>query len=354
MSATAFSPLIRYNLVIQDSSLGFSMRDVIIIGGGLGGLGAAYTLQERGIPYTLIDYRPRLGGSIGSKTVAGFTYDTGRMLTFDRQDAPLYQRLGLTDALAVAREDEVGTWFAFTSGQQVLVDTLTKPLTGKILWRMAVTSVGGFDKIARAKGAPPFCVCLENGTVLDAQALIVATPAVHAARMFRSLSQAASTVLENYRYDSIARLNLGYRLEDVRGKLPDAPAQDYYPLTYIHQLFGEGRAPDGCILIQAGVRYDPAKGIAPESNGDIAGGFAALYGLPETPLFEQVSAWEYDEPLMWLDEDFPARMARLRYALPDGVAVAGSDYINPHYPRPTLAERVESGMAAAERVLAAL
>lgn len=330
------------------------MRDIIIIGAGLGGLGAAYTLQQRGIPYTLIDYRPRFGGSVGSYTEAGFTYDSGRSATFDRQDAPLYERLDLVHELSVVREDGVGTWFAFNRGQQILVDALARPLTGKILWRMAVTSVGEFDKSARAKGAPPFCVCLENGTVLDASALIVATPAVQAARMFRSLSAAASSLLENYRYDSIARLNIGYRLDDVRGKIPDTPAQDYYPLTYITKLFGEGRAPEGCMLVQAGVRYDPAKGIAPDSNGDIVGEFAALFGLPETPLFEHVSRWEYDEPLMWLDDDFPARMEKLRYALPQGVAVAGSDYINPHYPRPTLAERVESGIAAAERVLAAL
>lgn len=333
------------------------MRDVVIIGGGLGGLGAAYALQQHGVPYTLIDYRPRLGGSIGSRAKAGFIYDTGRMFTPDRQDLPLYERLDLVDALAVALEDETATWFAFWHGQQTLVDTLVAPLAGNHLLRMAVTSVGMFDKAARAKGAPPFCVCLENGTVLDAAALVVATPAFHASRIFRSLSQAASALLENYRYDSIARLNLGYRWEDVRGKIPSTPPADY-PLTYINKLWGgdprSGRAPDGCVLIQAGVRYDPAKGVAPHSNGDLAGEFAALFGLPETPLFEEVCLWDYDEPLMWLDDDFPARMERLRYALPDGVSVAGSDYINPRYPRPTLAERVESGFAAAQRVMAAL
>jgi protoporphyrinogen oxidase len=332
------------------------MRDVVIIGGGLGGLGAAYALQQRGVPYTLIDYRPRLGGSVGSHTVAGFTYDMARMYTFDRQDDPLYRQLGLTDALAVAREDDIGTWFTFWRGQQVLVDALTQPLTGKRLLRMAVTSVGMFDKAARAKGAPSFCVCLENGTVIDAAAIIVATPAVHAARMFRSLSQAAATVLEQHRYDSIARLNIGYRASDVRGKLPNTPP-DEYPLTYIHTVWGGDarlpRVPEGCVLVQAGVRYDPAKGIAPDSNGDVVGEFAALFGLPETPLFEAVTTWDYDEPLMWLDDDFEARMARLRYALPAGVAVAGSDYLSPRWPRLSLAERVESGVKAAEHVLQA-
>lgn len=329
------------------------MRDVIIIGGGLGGLAAAYVLQNKGIPYTLIELKGRVGGSIGSGCSAGFRYDTGRMLTLDGPGDPLFATLRLGDALVPVRQDADGDWSAFKDGQQALIDALARPLTGRILYRMAVTSVGEFDAAARAKGAPRFCVCLENGTMLDASGLVIAAPARHAERILRSLSPAAAALLEDYRYDTIARLNIGYTLADVGRRVPKVPPASY-PLTYIHRVMLPSRTPEGGMLLQAGIRFDPNKGLVPEANGDAAGAFAALFGLPEAPLFEHVSQWPDDEPLMWLDNDFRTRLERLSYALPDGVAAAGSDYVATGDHRPTLAERVKSGFDAAERVAARL
>lgn len=329
------------------------MRDVVIVGGGLSGIAAAYVLQARGVPYTIIELKPRLGGSVGSSHAAGFTFDCGRMLTQDRPDDPLFAQLGLAEALVTARADDAGLWTAFRGGQQTLVDVLTRPLTGQILYRMAVTSAGEFDAAARAKGAPRFCVCLENGTVIDCRALIVAAPARHAERIMRSLSPAAAAALDDYRYDSIARLNIGYRAADVRGRLPEVPPEAY-PLTYIHTLTFPSRVPGRSVLIQAGIRFDPSKGLSPETHGDVTGAFAALFKLPEAPVFDHVELWPEDEPLMWLDDDFAARMEGLNYALPDGAAVAGSDYVVTGDHRPTLAERIQSGFDAAARVLRAL
>lgn len=329
------------------------MRQVVIIGGGLSGTAAAFALQARGIPYVIVEMQPRLGGSVLSGRSAGFVYDTARMLTLDLLDDSVFAQLHLDGALFAAREDDDGQWTAFRDGQKALIDALARPLTGQTLYRMAATSAGEFDTASRAKGAPRFCVCLENGTLLDAAGLIVAVPAVHAERILRSLRPQAASLLDHYRYDSIARINLGYREQDIHGRLPaTAPAE--YPLTYIHTLSMPSRVPDGGILIQAGIRFDRAKGLTPETGGDAAGAFAALFGLPDAPLFEHVSIWPEDEPLMWLDDDFASRMERLRYALPDGAAVAGSDYVVTGDHRPTLADRVRSGFAAAEQVMAAL
>lgn len=40
------------------------MRDVVIIGGGLSGLAAAYELEKHNVDYTLIEVKRELGGSI--------------------------------------------------------------------------------------------------------------------------------------------------------------------------------------------------------------------------------------------------------------------------------------------------
>ena len=53
------------------------MPRVVIIGGGISGLSAAYYLSKRGIPSTLIESRPRLGGVIQTEQVEGCTLEAG-------------------------------------------------------------------------------------------------------------------------------------------------------------------------------------------------------------------------------------------------------------------------------------
>jgi protoporphyrinogen oxidase len=56
--------------------------DVLILGGGLAGLSTAHHLGERGVRSRLVvEAKPRVGGTAGSTTVGGFTFDyTGHLL----------------------------------------------------------------------------------------------------------------------------------------------------------------------------------------------------------------------------------------------------------------------------------
>lgn len=51
--------------------------EIIVIGGGLGGLSAAIHLAAAGVPVRLIEQRPVLGGKAGEIHKAGFRWDTG-------------------------------------------------------------------------------------------------------------------------------------------------------------------------------------------------------------------------------------------------------------------------------------
>lgn len=53
------------------------MAKVVIIGGGISGLSAAYFLAKRGIGSTIFESRPRLGGVIQTEHVAGCTLEAG-------------------------------------------------------------------------------------------------------------------------------------------------------------------------------------------------------------------------------------------------------------------------------------
>jgi oxygen-dependent protoporphyrinogen oxidase len=46
---------------------------VIIIGGGITGLAAAYELSVRQVPFTLLESSPRAGGLIQNEHADGFT-----------------------------------------------------------------------------------------------------------------------------------------------------------------------------------------------------------------------------------------------------------------------------------------
>jgi protoporphyrinogen/coproporphyrinogen III oxidase len=77
------------------------MSDVIVIGGGIAGLAAAYELHTRGVRFTLLEAGPRLGGVILTEHVDGFTIDGGPDALLVQKPAAieLCRELGLGDRL---------------------------------------------------------------------------------------------------------------------------------------------------------------------------------------------------------------------------------------------------------------
>src|SRR5436190_22829684 len=77
------------------------MPDVILVGGGISGLAAAYELNRRGISFVVMERAPKPGGVIFSETIDGFTIDAGPdSLLIQKPDGiRLCQELGLGDRL---------------------------------------------------------------------------------------------------------------------------------------------------------------------------------------------------------------------------------------------------------------
>ena len=75
--------------------------EVIIVGGGIAGLAAAYELQRRGVPFRLFERSPRLGGVIVSERIGAFTFDAGPDALLVQKPAAitLCRELGLGDRL---------------------------------------------------------------------------------------------------------------------------------------------------------------------------------------------------------------------------------------------------------------
>ncbi|HEV3330807.1 MAG TPA: protoporphyrinogen oxidase [Bryobacteraceae bacterium] len=75
------------------------MPGVVIIGGGISGLSAAYYLAKRGVPSTILEPRPRLGGVIQTEHIDGCTVEAGPDSFISAKPAALelIGELGLAD-----------------------------------------------------------------------------------------------------------------------------------------------------------------------------------------------------------------------------------------------------------------
>jgi protoporphyrinogen oxidase len=303
------------------------MRDVVIIGGGLTGLSAAWELEQRGLGYTLVEVKGRLGGSLRTVRENGFVVDTGAFRFEPAIAGPYLNELGLADALVPD-----GNQVLFRDGTQMLIDALAKRITQPAMMRMAVSSLGRIE-------GDRLGVCLENGLMLDAAALVVTAPARYAEHMLRSLQPEVAYRLFDYRYDSVARVSLGYRIADV-GSIPPAPPEDYGLLSW-QTTTHPSRVPEGCLLLQAQIRLPVEDVVEPDLPLQIA----ALMHWPLNPLVARADLWKEADSLTREQPTHRANMDAIDALLPPDVALAGSDYR-----ARTLDQRVADGRAAAVKV----
>ena len=148
----------------------------LVIGAGLSGLAAAHELRRRGLPCTLIELRKRAGGSFISERLDGFVLDAGPLAHERDPRDPLPGLPWPEEAFFALQQQEGGRLlYALHEGSEALIRALTPGLpAGALLTRLAVSSLGLVGS--------GFAICLENGMVLTAPALILAVPAQQAGR----------------------------------------------------------------------------------------------------------------------------------------------------------------------------
>src|ERR1035441_677204 len=120
------------------------MSRVVIIGGGISGLSAAYYLAKGGVPSTIVESRPRLGGVIQTDSVEGCTLEAGpdSFLSAKPAGLELIRELGLADQV-IGSNDHLrityirkrGRLIPMPDGLMMMVPTrilplLTTPLLG--------------------------------------------------------------------------------------------------------------------------------------------------------------------------------------------------------------------------------
>ena len=306
---------------------------VMVIGGGISGLAAAFELERLGVDYTLIEVKGRLGGSVVSARSGGWVLDGGPFVLQRTRPWPLLASLGLDDALyTVARLPDGTEQVAFKIGTQTLVDALAARLQrGRILTRMAVSTLGAVGS--------RFSVCMENGMVYDADALIVAAPARFAERMFYTFVPEISLRLLRFRYDTITRVSLGFAADAIR--LPPVSPPD---LGFALRRWTDSphRVPPGHVLVQIGVRFPLAQTTADALAQEVC----RSHKWHAEPVITRADYWPESHALNPHAPEHAALMDEIDVLLPARVALVGSDYRARRFE-----DRLSQAIDAARRVI---
>lgn len=315
------------------------MRDVVVIGGGLTGLAAACELSQHELDVTLIEVKRQLGGSIQTIQQKNSILDSSAFAIHDSLDRDWLEALELSDAIFPLADDVI----AFKAGTGSLIKALQSKITATRLMRMAVSSIGTLKNGG-------YSICMENGLMFDAKALILAIPARYAERMFYGYINSITEQLLDYHYDNVSRVSLVCNTKKMRSHIANPPDMAY---TFIHRTSHPSRVPDGYTLLQFGIRIAPQR---LSSNEALVKFLCEQFKLPQ-PLTWHVAHWSEADPISCYEDDHTERVQSIRAKLPDGIKLVGSDYCLEapvKYGVAHLDERIQQGITAARQVVETL
>ncbi len=225
-------------------------------------------------------------------------------------------------------------WSLFVSlagGMQELVDALVRHLPEKSLrLRASVLS------LTRDESKKHWRIAINGNEILEAAAVILATPAFATAKMLGSLVTEAAHELTQIPYTSTATVSLAYRSEDF----PKNPGSFGFVVPAIEQrkimactfssLKYPGRAPEGHILLRAFVGGSLQPELFQDDDAtmekNVRAELATLLGLKAAPLFSRISRHPHSMPQYHVGHD--ARVHRIETTLETfpSLCLAGSAY----------------------------
>jgi oxygen-dependent protoporphyrinogen oxidase len=262
--------------------------------------------------------------------------------------------LKMRQGMAARGKSTQGSRSAFltpTTGLAEIVEKLVETLTDNGVDLRLKTPVSRITKIGSR-----YLVDLETGEPLEADSVILATPAPVSGSLLASFDPELATVLSSISYASTATDTLAYKRSDVPRELdgygyviPRREGRRALACTWTSTKFPH-RAPEGYALIRIFVgRAGQESDIPWDEAGllDVAREELKLtLGITAEPLVNRVSIWEEAMPQYNLGH--PDKLAKIDSALEKypGLALAGNGYRGIGIP-----DCIHSGELAIERIL---
>jgi oxygen-dependent protoporphyrinogen oxidase len=255
-----------------------------------------------------------------------------------------------------ARKREGGSgarWSLFvtlTGGMQEMVDAIAQRLPqGSAHLDTAVTNIFPSD------GKQKWQIAIGTGEILDADGIILATPAFQTAEMLASAAPQAASDLASIAYASSATISLAYRNRDFP-QMPDSfgfvvPAIESRKIMActFSSLKYPGRAPEGYVLLRAFAGGSLQPDFLHDNDATlertVRAEIASLLGVSAEPLLVRIQRHPNAMPQYHVGHQ--ARIQRIESALGKHatLALAGSAYHGVG-----IADCVRTGEQAAEKL----
>lgn len=216
---------------------------------------------------------------------------------------------------------------SFRDGMETLVSALRRELAGDLRLNTTVERL-------EAGAAGGYRLALSDGSLLEADAVILAVPAYVAARLVRPLAPDAAAELEKIRYVSTGTISLAYRAGEMGDVppghglvVPASEARHVNAVTISSSKF-DRRAPAGMALVRAFFGGSRTPQMMDVSDAElptlVRAELQQTLGIRGAPLFQRIYRWPQANPQY--DVGHLQRVEAIEAALPPALLVSGSPY----------------------------
>ncbi|KAB2904610.1 MAG: protoporphyrinogen oxidase [Anaerolineae bacterium] len=231
-------------------------------------------------------------------------------------------------------------------GLQGLVDALERALTGQLLLGRQVKSI---DR----QGETYWLTC-DDGTTLDADVVVLATPAYVSAELVKPFSIELASLLNNIRYVSTATVSLGYQRREVNHPLdgfgfviPRTEPTRLLACTWTSTKFNH-RAPEDSVLLRAFIGGTHHQELVQHPDDKLVEivreEYRQIMGIAATPSIARVFRWHRANPQY--DVGHLERVGRMESLCPPRLYLTGSAYRGVGLP-----DCIHQGQKTVEKIL---
>jgi oxygen-dependent protoporphyrinogen oxidase len=222
---------------------------------------------------------------------------------------------------------KTSAFMSLKGGTQALIDALVAQLGADLRHGVTVTGLTPWPEGG-------YSLMLSTGEMLEADAVILTTPAYNAAALLRPLAPEAAALLDGIRYVSTGTISLAYPTAAIKRPLngfgvviPHSERRPINAVTVSSTKFSR-RAPEGMTLLRVffgGSRSPQSMALDDaELLRMVRGQLAQILGIIDEPLFHRIYRWNNANPQY--DLGHLERVAQIEAGLPDGLHLTGSAY----------------------------
>jgi protoporphyrinogen/coproporphyrinogen III oxidase len=229
--------------------------------------------------------------------------------------------------VASSSDTKTSMFMSLQGGTQELVDALVQQLKGDLHLHTRVSAI-------RQTAEGNYRITTSDGDRLDADAVLLTTPAYIAAELLRPLSSDAANLLAAIRYVSTGTISLAFRADDIKRPLygfglviPKSEKRPINAITISSTKFNH-RAPQGYVLLR--IFFGGSRSPQTLTYDDdqllkvVRQEIQAILGIETAPLFHRVYRWHNATPQY--DVHHLEHIPAIEAALPVCVYVSGSAF----------------------------